>query len=127
MPDAAPTVLLVEDEPDIRTIAELALGHVGGFDVSAVASGAAALEHLAEHAPPDLILLDVMMPVMDGIETYRRIRALDGLADVPIVFVTARVQAAERAEYRRMGALGVISKPFDPMTLAAEVRRISGV
>lgn len=126
MSDAAPRVLLVEDEPDIRTIAELALGQVGGFEVSAVSSGASALEFL-NGTRPDVILLDVMMPTMDGIETYRRIRLIAGMAEVPVIFITARVQSSERAEYRQMGAVGVISKPFDPMTLASEVRRITGL
>lgn len=124
MPDTMlKRVLLVEDDPDIRTVARMALEAVGGFTVLGCGSGAEALERIEAFAP-DLILLDVLMPGMDGLETLRSLRLLPGAAAVPVVFMTAKVQAQEVSEYRSAGAVDVIAKPFDPMTLAATVRSI---
>lgn len=116
-------VLYVEDDADIRTIASMALEAVGGFTLQACASGAEALAHAAAFAP-DLLLLDVMMPGMDGPTTLARLRELPATRDVPVVFMTAKVQASEVQHYKALGALGVISKPFDPMTLAGEVQAL---
>lgn len=113
-------VLYVEDEPDIRAVAELALEDEG-FDLTSCASGQEALER-APGTPWDAILLDVMMPGMDGPTTLRGLRALPGLADTPVLFMTAKVQASELAQYLAMGACGVISKPFDALTLGDEIR-----
>ena len=118
-------VLYVEDEPDIRAVAHLALEMVGGLVVKLCSSGEEALRE-APLFNPQLILLDVMMPGMDGPGTLRALRALPLLADVPVVFMTAKVQPQEVANYTRLGALGVIAKPFDPMTLAAQVRGLWG-
>ncbi|GGX75893.1 response regulator [Saccharospirillum salsuginis] len=117
------TILYVEDDPDIRAIAELALVSVGGFRLVPCSGGQEALDVL-EDTRPDLILLDVMMPSMDGPETLRAIRRQPALADIPIVFMTAKVQPDEVEDYLDMGALGVIAKPFDPMTLADQVRTL---
>ena len=81
------------------------------------------MDRVADFAP-DLVLLDVMMPDMDGPATLRALRQLPGMAALPVVFMTAKVQPQEVAEYRARGALDVIAKPFDPMTLAAQVREI---
>jgi two-component system, OmpR family, response regulator len=116
----SPRVLLVEDDPDIRRIASLALGVVGGFDVQTAAGGAEALKAISA-VVPDLVLLDVMMPEMDGIATLAALRADERLNDVPIVFMTAKVQRGDIERYVQMGAAGVIRKPFDSMGLAAEV------
>jgi two-component system, OmpR family, response regulator len=116
-------VLYVEDDADIRTIATLALETVGGLQLHACAGGQAALE-VAPQFAPDLLLLDVMMPGMDGPTTLQRLRELPGTARTPVVFMTAKVQASEVAHYRSLGAIGVITKPFDPMTLAAQVRAL---
>ncbi|WP_111497049.1 MULTISPECIES: response regulator [Marinobacter] len=116
-------VLYVEDEPDIRAVAELALEAVGGFTVKLCASGEQALAE-AEDFSPQLILLDVMMPGMDGPETLRALRQRPALEDVPVVFMTAKVQPAELDGYLALGAAGTIPKPFDPMTLADSVRTI---
>jgi two-component system, OmpR family, response regulator len=116
-------VLFVEDDPDIRTVARMALEVVGGFTVLGCGSGAEALER-AEAFAPDLILLDVLMPGMDGLETLRSLRLLPAAAAVPVVFMTAKVQAQEISEYRAAGAVDVIAKPFDPMTLPSTVRSI---
>ena len=124
MPDTMlKRVLFVEDDPDIQTVARIALEAVGGFTVLGCGSGAEALERVEAFAP-DLILLDVMMPGMDGLETLRSLRLLPGAATVPVVFMTAKVQAQEVSGYREAGAVDVIAKPFDPMTLPATVRSI---
>ena len=116
-------VLYVEDEPDIRTVARLALEMVGGMQVKICSSGEEALLEAVAFAP-DMILLDVMMPGMDGPTTLLNLRKLPELKKVPIAFMTAKVQAAEVAQYRALGAKGVIPKPFDPMTLATQVRAL---
>lgn len=116
-------ILYVEDEPDIQAVAKLALEMVGGFKVLICSSGTETLERVSGFAP-DLILLDVMMPGMDGPSTLQRLRANPATAAIPVVFLTAKVQAAEVLQYQKMGALDAIAKPFDPMTLAANVRTI---
>ena len=116
-------ILFVEDDPDIQVVATMALEALGGFHVLACGSGAEALSRFGEFAP-DLVLLDVMMPGMDGPATLAALRRLPGAEATPVVFMTARVQAHEVALYREMGAAEVIAKPFDPMTLSANVREI---
>lgn len=117
-------VLYVEDDPDIREIAELALKDVGGLDVSLCTSGQTALTE-AHTFVPQLVLLDVMMPDMDGPETLEALRAEGSVgAATPVVFVTAKVHPEELARYKQMGVADVISKPFDPMALADELRSI---
>jgi two-component system, OmpR family, response regulator len=116
-------ILYVEDEADIRTVAKMALEAVGGFEVVACASGEEALR-LAPVARADLLLLDVMMPAMDGPSTLCALRELPETADTPVIFMTAKVQAAEIAEYLALGALDVVSKPFDPMSVSEDIRRI---
>lgn len=116
-------VLLVEDEEDIRAVAEIALETVGGFELKVCASGAEALESIAGFAP-QLIILDVMMPGMEGPETLREIRKLPEYALTPAVFMTAKVQADEIRSYLAGGAAGVIPKPFDPMTLSDRILEI---
>lgn len=116
-------ILYVEDEPDIRMVAQMALEAVGGFTVIACPSGSEALA-AAPTAQADLLLLDVMMPGMDGPSTLKALRALPATAGTPVIFMTAKVQAAEVAQYRELGAIDVIHKPFDPMELSAQISRI---
>lgn len=116
-------ILCVEDEGDIRAVARLALEAVGGFTVEMAASGDEALRRAGDFKP-DLLLLDVMMPGMDGPATLRALRTMSQTAEVPVVFLTARAQASEVAALRALGAIGVITKPFDPMTLAGQLRSI---
>jgi two-component system OmpR family response regulator len=116
-------ILYVEDEPDIRVVAQMALEAVGGFTVIACASGQEAL-NAAPGAGADLLLLDVMMPGMDGPSTLKGLRELPATANTPVIFMTAKVQAAEVAVYKGLGALEVIPKPFDPMELSAQIQRI---
>lgn len=116
-------VLYVDDEPDIREVATFSLELDPELDVRALSSGAEALELLeVDGWRPHLVLLDVMMPNLDGPSTLERLRALPGYAETPVVFITARAQAEERAKLMALGAAGVITKPFDPMKLAAQVR-----
>jgi CheY-like chemotaxis protein len=116
-------ILLVEDDPDIREIAEMALGTVGGFEVLSCGTGGEALRRLTELGP-QLAVIDVMMPGMDGPGLLAALRARPDTAALPIVFMTAKVQPEEMARWRALGAAGVIAKPFDPMKLADRLREI---
>ncbi len=116
-------ILYVEDEEDIRMVGEMSLVDVGGFEVGACPGGAEALA-MAPGFAPDLFLLDVMMPGMNGPSVLRALRDLPGMQDVPALFMTAKIMPAEIAELKAAGALEVIPKPFDPMTLPDEIRAI---
>lgn len=116
-------ILYVEDEPDIQAVAKLALEQVGRFTLEVCSSGQEALDK-AEEFSPQLMLLDVMMPDMDGPTTLDKLRDIEGLKDVPAIFMTARVQPHEVKEYISQGAIDVIAKPFDPMTLSSQIREI---
>ncbi len=123
MPPELETVLLIDDDPFIRQVATLALEQVGGLDIDSVASGAEALATL-QHRVPDLILLDVMMPEMDGPATLERLRLTTDTSSVPVIFLTGKTVAAERERLVELGAIGVLAKPFDPMTLAELVQEL---
>lgn len=123
MADKLTRILYVEDEPDIQTVARLALETLGGFTVQICSSGNEALDR-APAFDPQLILLDVMMPGMDGPTTLGKLRKLPQLAFTPAIFMTAKVQPGEVAGYREIGAADVIPKPFDPMTLSSQVQAI---
>lgn len=116
-------ILYVEDEPDIQAVARIALERVGGFTVEICTSGLEALER-GPAFKPDLLLLDVMMPGMDGVTTLHELRKLPGLQAVPAMFMTAKVQPSEVAQLRQQGAIDVIPKPFDPMTLSENIRSL---
>jgi CheY-like chemotaxis protein len=118
-------VLVVDDAADIRRIARLGLSRVGAMDVLEAASGEDGVR-VAIAERPDAILLDVMMPTMDGPATLAALRADERTAAIPVVFLTAHVMAAEVERLRGLGARGVLAKPFDPVTLAAELRRVLG-
>lgn len=117
-------VLYVDDEPDIREIAEISLGLDPDFEVRTAGSGEAALA-LLEGWTPDIAMLDVMMPGMDGPELLTHIRGQERFAELPVIFITARAQKRELQNFATLDAIGVIAKPFDPMTLAAQVREIA--
>lgn len=116
-------IMCVEDEPDIRSVVKLALEAVGGFTVLLCASGQEALEKGPAFAP-DFILLDAMMPGMDGPATLKALREVPALEKVPVAFMTAKVQPSEIAGFKALGALDVIAKPFNPRTLAGTVKSI---
>lgn len=116
-------ILLVEDEKDIQIVARLALEDIGGFKVLVCNSGQEALREAPAFAP-DLILLDVLMPDLDGLATLEALRRLPAMAEIPVIFLTARARRQDVAEYRHAGALDVILKPFDPLTLAEQIRGV---
>ena len=116
-------ILMVEDEPDIQAVARVALEAVGGFTVDMCSSGREALDRVKD-CNPDLILMDVMMPGLDGPSTLKQLRADPATAGYPVIFMTAKVQSHEISRYKEIGGLGVIAKPFDPMTLAASVKTL---
>lgn len=113
----------VEDDMDIREIAKMSLEMLGDYTVEQYDCGEAALQAAAD-AKPDLILLDVMMPGMTGPQTLAELRTFEHLADVPAIYMTARVQPNEIEEFKQTGALGVIMKPFDPVTLGQEIQNL---
>ncbi|WP_420569275.1 response regulator [Thalassovita sp.] len=118
-----PHILQVEDDADIREITKLALEALGGLSVAQVASGGQALAE-APAVAPDLLLMDMTLPDMDGVQTMNALRELPGLEDVPTIFMTARAQYEEHEILIQAGAIGVIPKPFDAMTLAQDVLEI---
>ncbi len=116
-------ILYAEDEEDIRTIAKIALEDIGGFTVKYCSNGKEALEAISQFNP-QLLLLDVMMPGMDGPATLEALRNISHLKDVPAIFMTAKIQPGEIVQYKEMGVLDVITKPFDPMTLAQNINSV---
>ena len=120
---SAGRILVVDDDDDIRAIAQLSLESVGGWDVRAVSSGREALD-AARAERFDAILLDVMMPELDGPSTFAALRDAGTVQDVPVIFLTAKVQPADRRLLEATGAAGIIAQPFDPMQLPEQVGRI---
>ena len=116
-------ILLVDDEDSIREVAQMSLEVVGGWEVITASSGTEALA-LARAQTFDAVLLDVMMPDMDGPSVFQELRAGGGTKDIPVVLLTAKVQSSEREAFESLGVDGVLSKPFDPMTLANQVGEI---
>ena len=116
-------ILIAEDEDDIRAITEMSLEEINDLKITACTSGKEAIEKAAE-AKPDLILLDVMMPEMDGPTTLKELRKIEATGSVPVIFMTAKVQPDELEEYRDLGAIDIIKKPFDPLTLADKLKEI---
>jgi len=116
-------ILYVEDDPDIRAVAELALKDIAGYEVDLCCSGPEAVA-LARSITPDLVILDIMMPGMDGIETFKRLREIPGLATTPVVFMTAKAMQPEIGRYISLGAAAVIPKPFDPLELPSQIAEI---
>ena len=116
-------ILYAEDEPDIQMVAKLALESLGGFTLEICNNGQEALDK-GPAFTPQLILMDVMMPGMDGPSALKSMRAIESLASVPVIFMTAKVQPQEVAELKALGAIEVIAKPFDPMSLSQMIRDI---
>lgn len=117
------TVFCVDDEPDVLSVAQMCLETVGEFQVVTASSGTEAITKVVA-TKPDAILLDVMMPQMDGPATLKALRSMPELARVPIIFMTARIRPGEVDEYTALGADGVVAKPFDPMELSNQIRAI---
>jgi CheY-like chemotaxis protein len=118
-------ILLIDDEPDIRRIGQLALTRVGRFDVNIAPTAQEGID-LARRVQPDAILLDMMMPGMDGMQALAVLKQDEDLKNIPVAFMTARVQRSEMAQYLAAGAVGVVPKPFDPMAVSDIVRGLFG-
>jgi two-component system OmpR family response regulator len=119
------TILYVDDEPDVREVVELSLGLAPQLQVHTCDSGHSALQKLPQ-LRPDLLLLDVMMPGLDGPATYKQMQGEPQLSGIPVIFLTAKAMPQEVERFRQLGAIGVISKPFDPMQLAEQVFALWG-
>jgi CheY-like chemotaxis protein len=118
-------ILIIDDEDDIREVAALSLDTIAGWDVTMAGSGAAGIVKALEQQP-DAILLDVMMPVMDGPTTFRELHALPETTNIPVILLTAKVQAADQKRFSDLGVAAVMFKPFDPLTLAGEIAHALG-
>ena len=121
--EAGMKVLIIDDEEDFRTIASSCLGLLGGAEVVEANSGEEGLRK-AEREQPDVILLDLVMPEMDGMQTLTNMRKNPATEDIPVIFVTTKGMFDEFDDMRKLGALAVITKPFDPVKLADQVRQI---
>ena len=116
-------ILLVDDEDDIREVAGISLEAVGGWRVSSASSGTEGIaKALAEQ--PDAILLDVMMPDIDGPTTFKRLQGDPQTRDIPVILLTAKAQSADRTRFDELGVAGILTKPFDPMGLPDQVAAI---
>ncbi len=118
-------MLVIDDEDDIREVAQLCLEMFGGWQVLTASSGSEGLV-LAEVEQPDAILLDVMMPDRDGIATFRELQANPITQHIPVILLTAKVQSADRHQFAGLGVTALITKPFDPLTLAEQVAAALG-
>ncbi|HEY9712618.1 MAG TPA: response regulator [Chroococcales cyanobacterium] len=116
-------VLLVDDDASIRELAAMGLEGMTDWKVELASSGAEALDK-ANHSRPDVILLDLMMPGLDGLEVIARLRNDPAVAEVPVILMTAKVEPQESDRYRKAGFCGLITKPFDPVTLSEEIEQM---
>lgn len=116
-------ILYVEDDLDIQEVTKMSLEMLGGYTLKACSSGAEAIK-AAKTFEADLILLDVMMPDMDGPTTLTALREFPKMQNIPAVFMTAKIMPEDIDRYKAMGAVDIISKPFDPMGLASRIREI---
>lgn len=116
-------VLIIDDEDDIRSVAALSLGILGGVEVVEAESGRDGISKAAVEKP-DVILLDMMMPEMDGPTTLAALRDNEDTNTIPVIFLTARAMSSEMEKLKQMGAKGILTKPFDPTSLATQVRAI---
>ena len=123
--DLSRRILIIDDEDDIRQVAALSLETVAGWDVIVASSGAQGLLRAEEHQP-DAILLDVMMPGMDGPTTFRELRKNPATAKIPVLLLTAKVQGPDQRRFADLGVEAVLLKPFDPLTLASQMEKALG-
>ncbi len=118
-------ILIIDDEDDIREVAALSLETVAGWNVLTANSGTAGI-HAAVAEKPDAILMDVMMPAMDGPTTFREMQKTPGIAHIPVLLLTAKVQGVDQRRFAGLGVTGVLFKPFDPLTLAEQMSTVLG-
>jgi CheY-like chemotaxis protein len=122
---AVPKILIIDDESDIREVAAMSLEAVCGWGVVQASSGKEGMQ-MAQERKPDAILLDVMMPDMDGPSTLQMLRSNEKTASIPVIFLTAKVQSADRKRFSDLGVAAVLSKPFDPMVLGEQIAEALG-
>ena len=118
-------LLLVDDQPDIREVGRLSLEVSVGWHILLAASGHECIE-VAKEQQPDAIILDVMMPGMDGVATLEALRREPTTAHIPVLFLTAKVQAADQERFLKLGVAGILSKPFRPRNFAGDIQRLLG-
>jgi CheY-like chemotaxis protein len=118
-------ILIIDDEDDIREVAALSLEATAGWHIFTASSGAAGIQIAAEHQP-DAILMDVMMPGVDGPTTFRIMQQNPIIAHIPVLLLTAKVQGADQRRFAGLGVSGILFKPFDPLTLAGQISDILG-
>jgi len=118
-------ILIIDDEDDIREVAALSLESVAGWEVTVASSGSQGLARAIEHQP-DAILLDVMMPGMDGPTTFRELRNNPATAKIPVLLLTAKVQASDQRRFADLGVDAILFKPFDPLTLSTQIADVLG-
>lgn len=116
-------ILYAEDEPDVQTIVQMVVEEMSDYEIKICGNGRLLLESVGEYNP-DLILLDVMMPEMDGPETYKNLQRNQTTKNIPVIFMTAKAQVHEVQLFSESGVIGVITKPFDPIELCSEIQRI---
>ncbi len=121
----AKRILIIDDEEDIREVAQLTLESVGDWEVFTAESGMKGLQ-LAEAEKPDAILLDVMMPDMDGIATFQKLQANPSTQGIPVILLTAKVQSSDQRRFAELGVKGLIAKPFNPMMLNNQLTEVLG-
>lgn len=113
-------ILIIDDEEDIREIAALSLEATAGWKIMTAGSGAEGIS-MAVTEQPDAILMDVMMPGMDGPTTFRTMQQNPAIAKIPVLLLTAKVQSVDQRRFASLGVAGVLLKPFDPLTLASQI------
>lgn len=118
-------ILLIDDEETIQEVVQVGIEIEAGWQVVTASSGLAGID-LAQNHRPDAILLDVMMPNLDGIDTLSRLKSNDKTSNIPVIFLTAKAQAEEKKQFQNLGVVDVITKPFNSMTLASQIAKILG-
>ena len=118
-------ILLIDDEETIQEVVQVGIRIEAGWQVETASSGLEGI-NLAQHHQPDVILLDVMMPGMDGIDTLSQLKTNEKTNAIPVIFLTAKAQAAEKNQFQNLGVVDVITKPFNSMTLASQIAKILG-
>ena len=118
-------ILIIDDEDDIRQVAALSLETISGWDVVLARSGAEGIE-VATKEQPDAILLDVMMPEMDGPTTFLKLQANPQTVKIPVLLLTAKVQGSDQRRFAGLGVAGILFKPFDPLLLSRQVSEVLG-
>lgn len=116
-------ILYAEDEPDVQTVVEITIQTMSNYEIKVCSNGKLLLDCVEEYNP-DLILLDVMMPEMDGPTTFKHLKQDEKTKNIPVIFMTAKAQTHEVETFKQSGAIGIVTKPFDPLILCTEIEKI---